>query len=140
MGFKDLQVFNLSLLAKQGWRFVDDPEALVSKVFKAKYFPQCDFLNANLGHNPSYCWRSVWSSQAILREGVRWRVGDGSCINIWNQPWLRDDGRYLQTVPIDGLESLCVHDLREEGTQQWNLELLQHLLSPADCERVGKFP
>lgn len=89
MGFRDLQAFNLALLAKQGYKFIDDPNALVTRVFKAKYFPNADFLEANLGHNPSYCWRSVWSSQSILKEGFRWRVGEGSRINIWRQPWLR---------------------------------------------------
>lgn len=65
MGFYDFQAFNLALLAKQGWKFVDDPNALLTRVFKTKYFPNGDFLNANLGHNPSYCWCSVWCSQSF---------------------------------------------------------------------------
>jgi len=34
-------------------------------VLKAKYYPQCDFLNAPLGHGSSLSWRSIWSAQLI---------------------------------------------------------------------------
>lgn len=37
MGFRDLKIFNQSILAKQGWRLVHQPDSLVCKVLKAKY-------------------------------------------------------------------------------------------------------
>lgn len=117
LGFYDLQAFNLALLAKQGWKFINDPNALVTRVFKAKYFPHVDFLEANLGHNPSYYWHSVWCSQSLLKEGMRWRIGDGSRIHIWDQPWLRDDGRTLQSPPIACSETLTLRDLRTYDSQ-----------------------
>lgn len=56
LGFKDLRCFNLALLAKQGWKLLSNPTTLISRVLKAKYFNNCDFLDANLGSNPSYTW------------------------------------------------------------------------------------
>ena len=44
MGFRDLQAFNLAMLAKQGWRLHEEPFSLMAWVFKAKYFPNCDVL------------------------------------------------------------------------------------------------
>lgn len=44
LGFKDLKVFNLALLAKQGWRFIQNPSSLLHKVLKAKYFGSTSFL------------------------------------------------------------------------------------------------
>ncbi|EEF42777.1 conserved hypothetical protein [Ricinus communis] len=38
MGFRDLQDFNLALLAKQGWKFIVIPHTLVARIYKAKYF------------------------------------------------------------------------------------------------------
>ncbi|KAF5444911.1 hypothetical protein F2P56_034003 [Juglans regia] len=52
-GFKDLHVFNLSLLAKQGWRIMQETDSLIHKVSKAKYFPHGVFLEAGLGKRPS---------------------------------------------------------------------------------------
>jgi hypothetical protein len=61
-GFRNIHGFNLAMLGKQGWNFLTNPDAMVSRIFKAKYFPNGDFLGASLGHNPSYVWRSIWSS------------------------------------------------------------------------------
>lgn len=40
------------MLGKIGWRLITNPDALVCRVLKAKYFPQGDFMNATLGHSP----------------------------------------------------------------------------------------
>jgi hypothetical protein len=44
LGFRDISAFNEALLAKQGWRLMTNPDSLISKVLKAKYFPKCHFL------------------------------------------------------------------------------------------------
>ena len=59
MGFKDLRAFNLALLAKQGWRILRKPNSLLHSVFKAKYSAMVSFMEAQLGRNPSYVWRSI---------------------------------------------------------------------------------
>lgn len=46
LGFKDLQLFNESLLAKQLWRLITQPNLLMSRVFKQKYYPNCDLFQA----------------------------------------------------------------------------------------------
>ncbi|XP_075654883.1 uncharacterized protein LOC142625058 [Castanea sativa] len=45
MGFRDLKAFNLALLAKQGWRLQTCTNSLFYRVFRAKYFPEGDFLS-----------------------------------------------------------------------------------------------
>jgi hypothetical protein len=70
MGFKSLSAFNLSMLGKQGWRIMTNPDILISKIYKVRYIPRCDFLDTNLGHNPSFVWRSICNSKFILRAGT----------------------------------------------------------------------
>ena len=65
-GFKQLKQFDLALLAKQGWRLQVAHNSLVYQVFKAKYFPNCDFVHASIGKKPSFVWRSLMAAQKIV--------------------------------------------------------------------------
>ena len=112
MGFCDLQVFNFALLGKQGWNFIHNPNTLVARLFKAKYFPHGSYLSSSLGSNPSFVWRSVWSTKEVVNRGTRWRVGDGKSIYAWKDVWVRDlPGFRVRTNPTSGLENLKVLDL-----------------------------
>nr|ABN06084.1 Polynucleotidyl transferase, Ribonuclease H fold [Medicago truncatula] len=75
MGFKDLTAFNLAMLGKQGCKLHTMPESLVFRIFKAQYFPSTSYLTANLGHNPSYDWRSILRARFIVCGGARWSIG-----------------------------------------------------------------
>ena len=77
IGFRDLHLFNMALLARQGWRLLQHPESLVYRVLKAKYFPQSSVLEAVVPHNASFMWRSICESLVVLNFGLRWRVGTG---------------------------------------------------------------
>lgn len=71
VGFRNMHAFNLAVLGKQAWKFIVEPNSLVSRVFQSKYFAQGNFLQAPLGHNPSYAWRSLWSSKIVVQDGAR---------------------------------------------------------------------
>ena len=71
MGFRDLKLFNLALLAKQGWRLQMNSSSLFYRVYKAKYFPRCDFIEACLGSQPCFAWRSIWAAQDVVKRGLR---------------------------------------------------------------------
>ena len=54
---------------------------------KAKYYSDSSILEAGVGHRPSFAWRSIHSSSAIVKEGLVWRVGNGSSVRIWKDKW-----------------------------------------------------
>ena len=53
LGFRDIEMFNLCMLAKQSWCLLKAPDSLGAKLLKVVYFPNHDFLEAELGSHPS---------------------------------------------------------------------------------------
>ncbi|GAU44727.1 hypothetical protein TSUD_88120 [Trifolium subterraneum] len=74
LGFCDFQKFNMAMVAKQGWKFLNNPNSLVARIFKARYFPRSSFLDSCLGTNPSFIWRSIWKSRQVWLQGCRWSI------------------------------------------------------------------
>ena len=69
MGFCDLRNFNLAMLAKQGWRLMQEEDSLVCGCFNAKYFPRSCFLEASDVPNSSFVWKSLLAAQPLLKKG-----------------------------------------------------------------------
>uniref|UniRef100_A0A7N2LLU9 Reverse transcriptase zinc-binding domain-containing protein n=1 Tax=Quercus lobata TaxID=97700 RepID=A0A7N2LLU9_QUELO len=67
MGFRDIHAFNLAMLPKQACRLVTGSHSLFYRVYKARYFPGCSFMDAKLGHNPSFVWRSLLAARDVIR-------------------------------------------------------------------------
>lgn len=88
MGFKDLQMFNNALLAKQVWRLFHQKDSLVYKVFQAKKFPGGSIFDAVIPSRCSHAWHSILQARDVILKGAVWRVGDGRSINIWEQRWV----------------------------------------------------
>jgi hypothetical protein len=141
VGFRHFYGFNLAMLGKQGWNLLVNHDTILSKVFKAKYYPKEGFLDGKLGHNPSYVWRSIQASQVVVKRGLRWRIGDGSEINVWHHPWLRhDDNPFLTTPMVPGYERMVVADLLQQNARKWNLDLVNQVFNPRDATEIVKIP
>ncbi|CAN1163492.1 Putative ribonuclease H protein At1g65750 [Linum perenne] len=131
----------MALLAKQGWSLLTNPDTLVSKVYKAKYYSKRDFLSAAKGANPSLVWQSIWQAQDIIKRGYRWRIGDGSSVRVWQDPWLHDtDNLFVTTPPPTGMEDMCVRDLMIPELSQWDTELIEEIFNERDAEEILKIP
>ena len=71
-GFRNLQAFNLAMLAQQGWRLISNPNSLVAQIYKARYYPHGDVFKAKLGSSPSYTWRSIFNGLEVVKRDTRW--------------------------------------------------------------------
>lgn len=81
-----------------------------------RYYPKVNFLDVDIGHNLNYIWRSIWSSRVLIKEGLRWSIGDGTQISFWTDHWLHTDGgNLIGTPPHYRLADMKVNDLLVPG-------------------------
>lgn len=89
LGFRNLYGFNIALLGKQIWKIMQNPDSLVTRILKARYFPDSHVLRALKGKNPSFIWSGLVTAKNELKDGFRWVLGDGNEIVASKDPWLR---------------------------------------------------
>jgi hypothetical protein len=70
LGFRDIELFNLALVVRQGWRMLMNPGSLSTKVLKAVYFPGTTLLNTNLSWHMSQIWRAIHRGLKVLKQGI----------------------------------------------------------------------
>ena len=145
MGFHDLALHNDSLLAKQAWRLLHNHSSLFYKVFKARFFPfpHCSIMEAMDSRSASYAWRSILKGRDVLQRGVRWRVGNGKSIKIWQDYWLpRKHPPQVLSYPLESMEkeNAIVSTLINAGTRQWNEELIDGIFALEEAALIKKIP
>ncbi|XP_042983363.1 uncharacterized protein LOC122312776 [Carya illinoinensis] len=136
MGFRDLHLFNLALLAKQGWRLLRNVDSLFYKVYKAKYFPNSCLFEAKAGANSSYVWKGIWEALDCLRKGCRWRVGNGQTVRIFKDPWVPECPNVSALVEVD--ENLKVNSLIDGSTGWWDVHMVRALFNPNLVQQISK--
>jgi hypothetical protein len=88
MGFRNYSMFNQALLAKKAWRILTNPSSLCSRVLCARYIKEGGILTAACPKSASYTWKIILHGRDLLREGLVWRIGNGSSVKVWEDNWI----------------------------------------------------
>ena len=128
MGFQDINTFNLAMLAKKAWRLINQLNSLSFKVYKARYFPSCSFLEMELGSNLSYLWRTLTSSgyytRRVKMEGGKWDLNWYCQTSVAaSTPCFRRNGPWPSKV----------RELVDEDTKQWDRAKLVYWFEAHTC-------
>jgi hypothetical protein len=144
LGFRDIELFNLALLAKQAWRLLQEPSSLSASILKAVYFPNGVFLEAELGSSPSKIWRSIIDGREVLAQGIIKRIGTSEETSIWETNWLPRDGllRPVSCMLDTNIQEppVLVSELIDHGSLTWNHELVKSVFLPMDAELITNIP
>uniref|UniRef100_A0A803PSV0 Reverse transcriptase n=1 Tax=Cannabis sativa TaxID=3483 RepID=A0A803PSV0_CANSA len=114
MGFKNMEKFNQSLLAKQGWKIINHPHSLLARVLT-----NSTLLEAKLGGFSFFMWRSILWGRKIIEKGVRWRVqsGRGVCIN--EDKWLPRPSTFSLCTPAKVNHGVSLDQMKDaEGSSK----------------------
>lgn len=140
LGFKDLEKFNQSLLAKQAARIMENPNSLVAQVLKQRYFRNNTFMESSIGSRPSFAWRSLLHGRALLQQGLVTRIGNGSSTNVWWDKWIIDSVPRNPDYKPDSVVDLTlrVEDLVDHNSGAWNQDLINQTFSQKDAAIILK--
>lgn len=81
-------IFASYLLNIHNKEVFQNPYSLAAQIIEAKYYPQSTILEATLGTQPSFAWRSLMAACDVSKNGFVWRVRDGRDIRIWGDKWI----------------------------------------------------
>lgn len=119
------------------WRLIQEPIFLAGQILKAKYLHSTNILNAKIGHNPSFIWRSIHSSITLIQVGIFWRIGDGRTLGIWGDRWLLASTSFQVQSRVSMLpRDPTVQNLIEAKTYSWKRDLLAQIFSEEEAETI----
>lgn len=83
LGFKDIQRFNTTLLAKIPWIMLTYPDCLLARVMLGKYCQNDNILRVKPSTSISHGWRGILAGRDLLVEHLGKLIGDGTTIKVW---------------------------------------------------------
>ncbi|KAF3947699.1 hypothetical protein CMV_026199, partial [Castanea mollissima] len=80
------------------------------------------------------CLEKYLESLRLIQNGAKWRVGDGSIVQIYR--WLPREGEGRVASPPSLLPEDCtVLSLIDEDSKWWNMELIDNLFPPDEAQK-----
>lgn len=137
VGFRDLHGFNLALLGKHVWNFVNNPQSLVARIYKARYFPNDHVFHARRGGGDSFIWSGIWQAKENLKDGFRWVLGNGEDIHAFSDPWLRlKEGFQVDQTHENNNREDKVSDFFLAGTKRWDEVKIRETFNQTDAQLI----
>src|SRR4051812_40840516 len=72
LNLMDFESFNLSLLARQAWRILQNPNTLSARILKSIHYrtSPSPFLESPVRNHPYQIWRVVSVGKDIIKQGI----------------------------------------------------------------------
>lgn len=137
-GFKDFEIFNTALLAKQFWRLSNSPDSLWARVLKGIYFRDTNVWEANVPRCCSWSWRSLLAGRDFLRRHRSWVIGNGSSVRVVGDRWIHDGKKIFHGG--EQVQNLNVVDLINKESNQWDLGKINSIFPPEISKDILAVP
>ena len=87
----------------------------------------------------SYVWKSILYGRDVIEKGVRWRIGDGCMVKIWQHHWLPIKHPTRISSPLKSMESATMDLLINANTRSWNSSIIDGLFAPNEAALIKEF-
>ena len=89
--------------------------------------------------NTSWGWKGIFEARKGLLHGLRWRVGDGTCINIREDPWFPKSTTFKVRTLVN-LHGTMVSDLIDPIIKSWKVDLISTSFNRDDVAPILSIP
>lgn len=125
LGFRDIQDFNVAILAKNSWRILTSPTSLLARLLLGKYCQNTAFLSATCPSSASHGWRGIVAGCQVIKLQLGKAIGNGNTEKVWSESWISPRSRLIPFGPPTEISrDLYVSDLLIRGTGEWNHHLV----------------
>lgn len=122
LGIRSMRHANSAILAKLGWRILQEPNALWARVIRGKYCNnRADVDMFQDSARSSQMWKGILLGAETLSKGLKMVVGNGRSTLFWFHVWLIDKP-LIDVVILDVPEDLVgatVAELWSDNGWDW---------------------
>ncbi|KAA3486687.1 reverse transcriptase [Gossypium australe] len=129
LGFRRMAQFNISLLAKQGWRLLNFPNSLI-----------LIFYMHGWGIRVLIYGVVFEQQKGTLEQGLLWKVGTGLNISISYDNWIPDYVNGRLSTSFVNLQCDKVANLICSNERVWNKELIENTFPAYVAESILRIP
>lgn len=104
----------------------------MARVLKARYFRDDDILTVTLKKKSSYAWKSILYGRDLVRQGMRYIVGDGSLINMWTDPWLLVHPPRPPQARVQPIHDVKLNTFFNGSRTDWDYQRLREAVTEED--------
>ena len=109
LGLRTTHHMNVAILMNQAWRLQQNPNMLWAQVLEAKYFLTTNLFDSICNPQCLHIWTALYEGMQWPQSGMKWIVGDGQTINVWQDNWLFGDTlRCRISRPLSLSEEQCL--------------------------------
>ncbi|GLT24834.1 hypothetical protein SLA2020_000030 [Shorea laevis] len=141
LGLRSTADHNQALITKLGWQLISDSERPWCRALLKKYVQNESMLLCTPPSSASSTWKSILRCRGVLQLGLRWSVGSGQRIKLWQDVWVGDrpllEHAASEVMPMQ-LDTTVSHVISPDNT--WNTSLLRQLLPDSVVEKVLATP
>lgn len=126
---RNIQAFNVAMLAKNSWRILTKPTCLLARLLLGKYCSNSDFFSTSCSSSASHGWKGVVAGCQLLKIQLGKAIGNGETTKIWEDSWIFPSHRFVPFgPPSEESSNYVVKDLLVRDTAEWNRPMVDSLL------------
>ena len=107
--------------------------SLFFRFFKSKFFPHRSIFDAK-ENKGSFAWKSILKARELVKRGLKWRIGNGSQVRIFQDAWLPGSrqGKAL-SLALESHANAMVSSLINHVDRYWKVAEIDSLFLPEEA-------